>query len=84
MRDTFFYESQYEFISQSSELIKKHVLRQRLSSYYFTIAVDATPHSLLNEQTAFLLRYVLQTVEQLLVDKRVLKFVNCTKKQGRK
>ena len=51
-------ESQSEFISECSNLVKQHILLERRSSKYFTVIVDATPDSSHIEQTTFLLRYV--------------------------
>ena len=38
-------DSQNEFISECSELVKEQILQERLSSKYFAIMVDATPDS---------------------------------------
>jgi len=38
-------DSQNEFISEYSELVKEQILQERLSSKYFAIMVDATPDS---------------------------------------
>jgi hypothetical protein len=46
--------------------------------------VDATPDSSHKEQTTFLLRYVLQNEGQFSVVERFLKYVDCSKKTGKK
>ena len=51
-------ESQNEFISESSNLVKQHFLLERGSSKYLAVIVDATWDSSHIEQTTFLLRYV--------------------------
>ena len=49
-------ESQNEFITECSDLVKQHVLGERQSAKYYAIIVDSTPDSSHAEQTTFLLR----------------------------
>ena len=46
-------DSQNEFISECTELIKGQILQERLSSKYFAIMVDATPDSYIKSKQHF-------------------------------
>ena len=75
-------ESQNEFISACSNLVKQHILMERRASKYFAVIVDATPDSSHVEQTTFLLRYINLKDGRYEVQERFLMFVDCSSKKG--
>ena len=77
-------ESQNEFISECSEIVKQRILRERQTAKYFAVIVDATPDSSHVEQTTFLLRYVMQNESESVFEvvERFLTFVDCSDKTG--
>ena len=75
-------ESQNEFISECSNLVKQHILLERRSSKYFAVIVDATPDSSHIEQTTFMLRYVNLKDSRYEVQERFLMFMDCSNKCG--
>ena len=75
-------ESQNEFISACSNLVKQHILLERRASKYFAVIVDATPDSSHVEQTTFLLRYLNLESGRYEIQERFLMFVDCSSKKG--
>ena len=74
-------ESQNEFIAESSDLVKQHVLGGRMSVKYYAIIADSTPDSSQFEQ-AFLLCDLVRHESRFEIVERFLKFVNCSDKTG--
>ena len=75
-------ESQNEFISECSTLVKQHILLERKASKYFAVIVDATPDSSHVEQATILLRYLNLKDDRYEVQERFLMFVDCSSKRG--
>ena len=51
-------DSQNEFISECSSMIRDQILLERSEAKYYSIIVDATPDSSHKEQETIILRYV--------------------------
>ena len=71
-------ESNDEFISASSSLMKQNILLERIISIYFAVIVDVTPSSSLVVQTTFLLRHSNLEDDRYEVPERFLMFTNCS------